>query len=174
MFSRSAIVDRFDGNWIYEVAGHPRSAAERAIGVVLDREGDPPPGFPEIRRARGNRIEYTDVGIELRGAATRLGARHPLIDFGRGDDPGDNIVRCNGTERGASVPGYDVHVALDSDGSGALLLAGNLWDHAVPRVVRGTGANGTELVVAPGAAPAIVLTAARQSSSACGYEARPP
>jgi hypothetical protein len=174
IFSRAAIVDRFDDNWIFEVSGRPSSAAERAVGLVLDGGGEHPPGFPQIRRARHNRIVTSDVGIELRGTSARVGDRRSLLDFGRPDDPGHNLLHCNGTERGAAIPGYDVHVAVASDGSGSLLLAGNTWDHVPPRIVRGPADNGTEVVLPAGAAPALDTSGAIQSPDECGFDSRPP
>jgi tRNA A-37 threonylcarbamoyl transferase component Bud32 len=132
--------------------------AVRAPAVVLDQRGQPPPGFPEILRARGNRFHDNGTGVEVRGEGQiPLGTR---IDFGTPEDPGGNHFICNSARAGGAAAGFDVLVALKGAPLSRLSFAGNVWDHAPPTVrLLGAAENGTDVVVA-GPAPAIDLSAA--------------
>jgi hypothetical protein len=167
--ARGVTVARFDGNWFYEVAARPAptSAAERAVALVLDGENERVPGFPAIAHARHNQFVENDVAIELRGGKLAPGAR-TIADFGTPADPGDNSFRCNGAPPGAAVAGYDLLITAPSDGSGALLFAGNQWDHAPPVVRRGDAPNGADIVLGTGKAPSLDISGGSVPELSCG------
>jgi hypothetical protein len=156
--SRAAIIDRLDDNsfaWNHAAA---RSASERAVGLVLDGETEPAPAYPRILHARRNTFVDNDVAVELRGRAIAVSGTTPIVDFGRPDDPGGNTFACNATEHGASAPGFDLGITAPSDGTGTLLLAGNVWDHAPPHVARGAAGNGADVALPLGHSPAVVTS----------------
>ncbi|HUJ57525.1 MAG TPA: protein kinase [Kofleriaceae bacterium] len=158
--ARAAAIDRLDDNSFAWNHGTARTANERAVGLVLDGETEPAPGYPRILHARGNTFTANDVAIELRGRAIAVAGAAPIVDFGRPGDPGGNTFACNATEHGAAAPGFDLDLAAPSDGTGTLLLAGNTWDHAPPHVARARAVNGSDIAIPPGPAPALVTTGA--------------
>src|SRR5262249_9208285 len=108
MLVRAAHVERLDGNSFYDIAAHPAptSPADRAAALVLDTDTEPPPAFPIIEPARGNRFSGDDVAIEVRGERVAVAGATVLADFGTAADHGHNSFRCNGTAAGAPVPGF--------------------------------------------------------------------
>jgi hypothetical protein len=141
--NRGAILDRLvDCFFIGNSAGPAATAAGRAVAILIDG-GAQAELFPQVRLARGNTIFENDVGIELRGD----GAARGTLDFGRADDPGRNLIRCNATIEGSAVPGHDILVRTPMAADARLWFAGNVWDHAPPTSGADNGADVVGAVV---------------------------
>jgi len=132
-----ARVERFDDNNI---------SFNQAVAVQIYGNRDAAPYI----RARRNHISDNHGGVEIIGEDGL--PRHAVIDFGRPDDPGKNILRCSYkqgdrpelTVQGAASPGAQ------------LLFHGNEWDHVPPRRSFGAAAN-TDLRIVDAPAPEIDL-----------------
>jgi hypothetical protein len=158
------------GVWLQRDAHVARLADNQflldGIGLLLD--GDRNPGeLPQIH-ARGNSFTGNDVAILLR-------ADNPLpqvVDFGRPDDPGGNLIRCNAAAPGAATTGHDVVLEIGDPLGLRLSFAGDIWDHAPPTMAPATGAaNGVDVVYDGTRPPAIDLSGA---TAEVGCNDRPP
>jgi hypothetical protein len=68
---------------------------------------------------------------------------------------------------GVGVAGYDVLISADASAA-RLAFAGNIWDHAPPTILRGSGVpNGGDLVLAERGAPALDVSGAAIASEGC-------
>jgi hypothetical protein len=121
---------------------------------------------PYIGKVRRNVFVGNDVGLWI------FPSRGTMDDFGRSDDPGGNVFRCN--SRSGSYASSDVHYGFpmsmfngaarrmrvttpqdpdggDPDGSTTppLHFVGNSWDHVPPRMGDLSAVDGIEFRVDP-------------------------
>jgi hypothetical protein len=98
-------------------------------GLVIESSSTQPPHV----RARDNRFAINVVAVDIMGR--RELPRGSVIDFGRAGDPGGNIFNCNAVTGDPRATTIAVQVPVAPQVS--LDFAGNLWDHAPPRIRRG-------------------------------------
>jgi hypothetical protein len=135
---RAARIDRLVDDDFVNITGGPAAMiANRAVGVIIDG-GNEPHAYPQIALARRNAFTDDDVAVEMRGQFPVTG----VVDFGRADDPGKNMLRCNATADGSNVAGHDVVLRTTIAPSAHVSFDGDVWDHSPPS--RGT-ANGADL-----------------------------
>ncbi len=143
---RAAAIARLDDNGFSTMTA-PRTAqaADRAVSLLIDNDNEAS-ASASIERARGNVFSVSDIGIEVR-------SRFPLggtFDFGRPDDPGGNLLRCNATRDGSAVAGHDILIDAPDGGNAHLYFAGNIWDHATPTRGEDNGADIAAQAALPG------------------------
>jgi hypothetical protein len=140
----------------------PAPATYAAIGVKLG----PPDGIatsPKILRARRNHFVGNDIGLYFWGTDLVSDA---VADFGRADDPGNNVFRCNASPvpaRGGMDVGLGINVA---DGS-SLSFAGNSWDHVPVTPVIGGPPNGADLMITTSRSWSVDVSGANLASETC-------
>ncbi len=158
---KQAYIERLTGSsFIGNTAGPVAVAGLRAVGLLLDSSNQDDMS-PSVKLARDNVFSGNDIGIELRGHAlvTRT------FDFGRPDDPGHNVLRCNGTKDGSAVPGHDLVIDAPIGASARLLFAGNTWDHAPP--TGDEAVNGGDVVAVPDVRARLDLTGGHAGDHGC-------
>src|SRR5262249_10904159 len=125
---RAARIDRLVDDDFANITGGPAAMiANRAMGIVIDG-GNEPHAYPQVALARGNSCIDNDVAVELRGQFPVTG----VVDFGRADDPGKNVLRCNATSDGSNIGGHDLVLRTTIAPSAHVSFAGDVWDHAPP------------------------------------------
>ena len=119
-----------------------------------------------IALARQNQLYANRTGLRIDGSPVTA-ARE--MDFGRVEDPGGNIFRCNSANVSSPDTGYDVVLAVAAGSTEALRFDGNAWDHAPPSAsTSATAPNGTDLVSLSAApAPAVTTDGATVSTLPC-------
>jgi hypothetical protein len=138
----------------------PPPSARSATGVTIASGGS---DGPKILRARRNAFVGNDTAFAFFGPDT---VSESFVDFGRPDDPGNNVFRCNASPFSART-GFDVLLGINVANSVTLPFAGNYWDH-VP-VTRGVGAaaNGTDFVLTAPRTFGVDLSGAQLSTELC-------
>jgi hypothetical protein len=155
----TVILDRLVGNHIDSVSAS--MWIDYAVGVGITGAG-------VIKQARDNVITNNDVGVWLVGAALAADGLtdRSVLDFGRADDPGNNVIACNAAVAGHYALG---DVLLSVGGPATLSLAGNIWDHAPPSRSAdvNAGPNGSDILTTAAVPPPIDTSGARLFSGAC-------
>jgi hypothetical protein len=169
MIHSLATVAALEDNRFAENLG-PATTNQVSAGVLIG------PGMnqttsPKILRARRNTFVGNDIGFLFGGNGLITDA---VLDFGRPDDPGGNVFRCNA----APVPsrrGYDVLLGIGVPTGSKLPFAGNYWDHVPPTQAVGETANGTDLVTTNPVDWTVDLSGALLATEACpsGVSVRP-
>jgi hypothetical protein len=142
----ASAVEIFSGNHIDGVTIPAAYASQPASGVsLLDTS--------VIYKARDNSIIDCDTGVRISNGAIVVGGApdRSLIDFGRVDEWGHNVIACNSrpTNAGVSEASGDVRVEVSDGSSGGVSFAGNIWDHDPPttyEVAGGTPPDGTDFI----------------------------
>jgi hypothetical protein len=157
--ARAGHLDRLVDNEFMDISGGSApTVAQRGVGLIIDSVNQT--GFyPQVKLARRNTFVNSDVGIELRGEAEVMGT----LDFGRPDDPGKNLIRCNATVDGAAVAGHDLLIRAAVDPQARLRFSGNIWDHAPPAAETRNGGD----LAADVALPDIDVSGATAARSGC-------
>ncbi len=136
-------------------------------GVVFAHDPSDEMSLPRVVRARGNRFFGNNCAVQI-GA----GVLSASSDFGTPLDPGGNVFQCNSAPTIWASLGGDVRVYATADPAdgGALLFAGNTWDHAPPTVVYGMPAgtkNGTDVELFSSTPPPIDTSGATAPPPSC-------
>jgi hypothetical protein len=140
----------------------PATTSKVSAGVLLG-PGSNMTTSPKILRARRNTFVGNDIGLLFGGNGLITDA---VLDFGRPDDPGGNVFRCNG----APVPsrrGYDVLLGIGVPTGTVQPFAGNSWDHVPPTQAVGETANGTDLVIVNPVDWTVDMSGAQLATEAC-------
>lgn len=117
---RFAVDAELVGNYIW---GSP-------TGLLIHSSSIQPPKL----RARNNRFALNVVAVDITGRGEL--PRDSVFDFGRTRDPGGNIFNCNAVTSDQRAATIAVQVSMAPQVS--LDFAGNRWDHAPPRIRRGS------------------------------------
>jgi hypothetical protein len=114
----------------------------------------------QLGKVRRNQFIGNDGGISF-VASYRTGSLP--TDFGTAGDPGGNVFRCNSALQGVGV---DIYV-YGADGTSALSMVGNAWDHAPATVCAETILNGCDLGTRSLSGVTLDLSGATIATAAC-------
>jgi hypothetical protein len=135
-----AVVEELKGNVFSQVSTLSAMGTGAAGVSLIGLDED---GFTRVVTARQNSFADNDVGLMI-ASSFSYKPSFPSTDFGRADDPGLNVFRCN--SRPSPAVGGDVMVDLTPTGDVTFSLDGNSWDHVVPtQAALGSQPNGTDL-----------------------------
>lgn len=95
------------------------------VGISINSTPEEPPQI----YARRNIIDLNTIAIEARQLPEGT-----VIDFGRSDDPGHNMFKCNALKEGTS--NATVRIETQATPGIGLQFVGNKWDRIPPRVRR--------------------------------------
>jgi len=155
----SAIQELSDNTFTNISASLGDGVVSMGIGLALGGNG----AFLPPVKARRNRFVGNDAGITVGGSRNVNFDVDRTIDFGRPDDPGSNVFRCNSTSIGVAGD-----ILIDVSGTGAIQFAGNVWDHSpVTTGVEATAVNGTDIILQETPNPAIDTTNGTVDTSSC-------
>jgi hypothetical protein len=162
LWSPTPVVEELNDNSFVDISGDHSGGAQPTAWAIAANGFSGVSDFPVIKKARRNQFIGNDVAIVLGdGTGVSFGSSGPL-DFGRPDDPGGNVFRCNSKTSGA---GGDLLVYVS--GTGMAPFAGNVWDHFPPTTGPDpTAPNGTDIITYS-SPPSIDTTNGTVGTEAC-------
>jgi hypothetical protein len=159
-YSGTMAIEQLNDNTFTNISG----AIDGNSGVVAPglRINSADGQFPSIKQARRNRFVGNDAAVFFEDESSVVFGANQPIDFGKPDDPGENVFRCNSASGGG---GGDL---LLMGASGALPFAGNVWDHFPPTTgTHGDTTNGTDIIFFDSPPPVVDIRAGSAGPGNC-------